>query len=106
MYAQWLHDPGLISIPNSGESVSSAQQRITEAIRDVALSFRGETVLVVGHKHINAILLCAVLGEPLTEFGRMIVEETVPRLLPSERIEMLCARSEGGATGRDEALLR
>jgi len=90
-YCSWMEDPASAAIPDSGESVTSAQQRISEAIRDVALSFRGETVLVVGHKHINAILMCALMGVPVRSFRTMIIEDTEPRLLPADRLEALCS---------------
>src|SRR5271157_3666520 len=60
-YAKWLSDPGCIAIPEGSESVLAAQQRAREAVRDAALSFRGESILIIGHKHINALLMCALL---------------------------------------------
>lgn len=90
-YAEWLSDPAVVEIPNGSETVRAAQQRITEAIRDVALTFRGETVLVVGHKHISALLVCTLLREPLAAFRSNIVKETLPRLLPPDQVDVLCA---------------
>ena len=31
-------------------------------LRDAALSFPGESILILGHKHINALLMCALLS--------------------------------------------
>jgi broad specificity phosphatase PhoE len=89
-YAKWRSDPGCIAIPNSGETVQAAQRRAADAVRDAALSFSGESLLIVGHKHINALLMCALLKEPLTRFESHIVEDTLPYLLPAGGVEALC----------------
>lgn len=96
-YAKWLSDPGCIPIRGSSETVQAAQRRAEEAIRDAALSFSGESLLIIGHKHINALLMCALLKEPLTSFASHIVEATLPYVLPADAVEALCF---GGATGR------
>src|SRR5208283_3190655 len=89
-YGKWLSDPGGIAIPGGSESVQTAQHRATAAIRDAALAFRGESLLIIGHKHINALFLCALLKEPLTSFGTHIVEDTLPYLLAADAVEALC----------------
>src|SRR5271157_5969359 len=97
-YANWLSDPGCVGIPGGSESVLMAQQRAAEALRDAALSFRGESVLIVGHKHINALLMCALLKEPLARFGSHIVEDALPHRLATDAIEGLCLGGEREAT--------
>lgn len=82
-YAQWLADPGSVAIPRGGESVQAAQDRAAGAVRKAAFSLRGEPVLIVGHKHINALLMCALLKEPLERFRSHMVEDTLPRLIPA-----------------------
>jgi len=89
-YAKWLSDPGCIPVPGSSETVQTAQLRAEEAIRDAASSFRGESLLIIGHKHINALLMCALLKEPLASFASYIVEDTLPYLLPADAVEALC----------------
>jgi probable phosphoglycerate mutase len=89
-YAKWLSDPGSIAIPGGSETVQAAQQRAAQALRNVALSFCDESVLVIGHKHINALLMCALLKEPLTRFRSHIVEDTLPHLIVADTIEALC----------------
>jgi probable phosphoglycerate mutase len=105
-YANWLSDPGCIGIPGGSESVRMAQQRAAEALRDAAVSFRGETVLIVGHKHINALLMCALWEEPLARFGSHIVEDALPHLIAAEAVEGLCSGSERNATWTSEFIPR
>jgi Histidine phosphatase superfamily (branch 1) len=87
-------------LPGSSETVQAAQHRAAEAIRDAALSFRGESLLIVGHKHINALLMCALLKEPLTGFASHIVEDALPCLLPADAVETLCFGGGLYADGR------
>ncbi len=89
-YSSWLQDPGSVSIPGSKETAESAQQRILEAIRDIALSFRGETVLVVAHKHIIALLMCGLARAPMSEFENFVVEDSLPHRVDTEDISRLC----------------
>jgi broad specificity phosphatase PhoE len=99
-YATWLSDPGSIEIPGGSETVLAAQQRVVDAVLDAATSFRGQTILIVGHKHINALLMCALLGEPLTSFRTQIVENTLPHLLPSDTVQRLAGFGGGAANRR------
>lgn len=95
-----------MGIPGGSESVLTAQQRVGDAVRDAALSFRGESILIIGHKHINALLMCALLREPLTRFGSHIVEDALPHLLATDVIEGLCSGGERGAMWTSEFIPR
>ena len=72
-------------------TVYAAQWRASEAIRHAALAFPGESLLVIGHKHINALLMCALLNERLVRFAAHIREDTLPHLLPTDAVEALCS---------------
>jgi phosphoserine phosphatase len=45
-YAKWLFDPGGFAILAGSESVQAAQHRAVAAIRDAALAFRSESLLL------------------------------------------------------------
>ena len=89
-YAEWLRNPSRFGIPGSHESITSAQQRILEEVRDIALWFRNESVLVVSHKHILAALVCAIEAIPLTSFASVIEESIEPRLLSPASVARIC----------------
>jgi len=95
-----------MAIPGGSESVQTAQHRAVAAIRDAALAFRGESLLIIGHKHINALFMCALLKEPLTSFGTHIVEDTLPCPLAADAIEALCFRGGLGALASVNLSLR
>lgn len=61
IYRQWLQEPHLVHFPQ-GESLAQLGERVLEPLRELAESHRGETVVLVGHKIMNKVLLCAVLG--------------------------------------------
>jgi broad specificity phosphatase PhoE len=86
-YARWLLDPGSVGIPGGSETVPAAQQRAVEAVEEAAFSFRGESILIIGHKHINALLMCALLREPLASFRNHVVEDVLPHLVPNEAVQ-------------------
>lgn len=74
--------------------------------RDAALSFRGESILIIGHKHINALLMCTLLKEPLARFGSHIIEDALPHLLAPEVVEGLCSGGERDRTWAREFMHR
>jgi len=61
IYRQWLQEPHLVHFPQ-GESLAQLGERVLESVRELAESHRGETVVLVGHKITNKVVLCAVLG--------------------------------------------
>jgi len=61
IYRQWLREPHLVHFPQ-GESLAQLRERVLESLRELTESHQGETVVLVGHKIMNKVLLCAVLG--------------------------------------------
>ena len=84
-YELWMADPGAVLIPGSSETALAAQQRILEGVREICSTYGGKTVLLVGHKHILAILNCALKKCPLTQFRKEIVESTLPYKARTQR---------------------
>lgn len=88
-YAEWLRDPGSVPIPGSREDAATAQKRIVKTIQGALRQFPGETLLIVTHKHIMALLMCAVEGVSMNQFSAMIREDTDPRLVREDRLANL-----------------
>ncbi|MGB7986609.1 MAG: histidine phosphatase family protein [Terracidiphilus sp.] len=84
-YKQWMEDPGAVLIPESSETALMAQQRILEGIREITSTCDKKTILLVSHKHILAILNCALKKCPLTQFRNEIVESTLPYKARTQR---------------------
>lgn len=61
LYGLWLNRPGEVRFPE-GESLGEVRRRAMAAVRDLARRHQGETVVLVSHKIVNKVILCAVLG--------------------------------------------
>lgn len=60
-YNLWLNRPDQVHFPG-GESLSQVRDRAMSAIHDLAERHIDETVVLVSHKIVNKVILCAVLG--------------------------------------------
>ena len=95
-YELWMADPGAVLIPGSSETALAAQQRILEGVREICSTYGGKTVLLVGHKHILALLSCALKKCPLTQFRKEIVESTLPYQLSIETVLSIRSATDTG----------
>jgi broad specificity phosphatase PhoE len=61
LFHQWHHSPHLVTFPD-GESLDEVRSRALAAVKEIALSHEGRTVLIVAHQVVNKVLVCAMLG--------------------------------------------
>jgi broad specificity phosphatase PhoE len=87
LYERWMKDPGAVLIPGSSETAFTAQQRILEGVRNISSTYEGKTVLLVGHKHLLAILSCALKKYPLSQFRNEIIGSKLPHKVSIERVQ-------------------
>lgn len=84
-FKKWFIDGDTsIPIPNGPETMEEVQERIVRTIREIALAYPGDRVLVVMHKHIRSILTCFLRDEPLSNFRANINETVEPLELPDQ----------------------
>ena len=55
-----------VTAPN-GESVDQLEKRVLTAMKEIALAYPGETVCVIGHGMVNAVIRSQYLNIPFTE---------------------------------------
>jgi len=60
LYAQWLENPHRIKMPD-GESLSDVRERALTVVDEVVAKHEGRVVLV-SHRVVNKVLICALLG--------------------------------------------
>jgi len=60
LYAQWISHPDQLEIPG-GESLNEIRQRAVSVVNDVITRHEG-TVVLVAHRVVNKVLICALLG--------------------------------------------
>ncbi len=78
-----------IPIPNGPETLEQVQERIKRTIREIALKYPGEKVLIVSHKHIRSLLTCFLKGVDLSHFRENINESVEPIELPDEDLKKI-----------------
>jgi len=60
LYARWTHRPDLIRMP-AGESLDEVRKRTISVVDGVIAKYEGSVVLV-SHRVVNKVLICALLG--------------------------------------------
>ncbi len=69
-YELWTHNPAEVRFPE-GESLREARARVEEGMEWLWDRHAGETIVVVGHKVTNRLVLCLALGLPLAGIWRI-----------------------------------
>jgi probable phosphoglycerate mutase len=86
-WQRWSEDPASVA-PPGGESGYQVAVRVISFFNDVMLKWSGRTILIVGHKTVNRILLAHWLDIPIKNYRRKLAQ--YPSAL--NRIEL----SDGG----------
>ena len=60
LYAEWIKNPHQVKIP-AGESLDEVRKRAIGVIDNVIAKYEG-TVVLVSHRVVNKVLICALLG--------------------------------------------
>ena len=60
LYAQWRGNPHLVQMPD-GESLDEVRERALRVVDEVVAKHEG-TVVLVSHRVVNKVLICALLG--------------------------------------------
>jgi broad specificity phosphatase PhoE len=60
-YKKWEEKPDLIRFPH-GETLDEAKERSFRAFKNIVKKNLGKSILIVPHRVINKVLLCALLG--------------------------------------------
>ena len=70
LYRMWLDKPHLVCFPN-GESLEIVRQRVLDAVNELATKQRDQTVVLVSHKVVCQVLMCAMLGLDNSHFWQV-----------------------------------
>lgn len=60
LYAQWIKNPHKVKIP-AGESLNDVRKRAMGVVDNITAKYEG-TVVLVSHRVVNKVLICALLG--------------------------------------------
>ncbi len=72
-WQRWTADPAAIS-PPEGETGYQIAARVVPSLVRIAREWHGNTVFVVAHKTVNRILLAHILGIPIGEYRRKLLQ--------------------------------
>lgn len=70
LYREWEERPDLVKFPN-GESLDDARRRSFSALTEIVEKNSGKSILIIPHRVINKVLLCALLGLSNSHFWRI-----------------------------------
>ena len=60
LYAEWIKNPHQVKMP-TGESLNDVRRRAASVVDSVVARYEG-TVVLVSHRVVNKVLICALLG--------------------------------------------
>jgi len=66
LYAQWAKNPHQVKMP-AGESLAEVRERAVRVVDSVIARYEG-TVILVSHRVVNKVLICALLGVDNSHF--------------------------------------
>lgn len=89
-YKRWVRNPALAS-PSKGETGNSLVRRAGPTLDQLTTRHAGETIVIVGHKALNRLLICAQLGIPLKRCRNAIEQdEACLNVLGFVRVTGMC----------------
>jgi broad specificity phosphatase PhoE len=92
LYLQWETAPETVRFPN-GETLEELRTRALAAVDDAVRRHPDQTVLLVGHRAVNKVIIAAFLGLDNSHFWRLAQDTTC-----INRFEQVQDPARGGAT--------
>ena len=69
LYGEWINHPERVKIPD-GENLEDVRQRTMAVVNDIITGHNG-TVVLVSHRVVNKVLICALLGLDDSHFWKI-----------------------------------
>lgn len=70
LYRLWLKRPHEVRFPG-GEGLEDVRQRVVPAVEQLAVKHKDQTVILVSHKMVCQVLMCAMLGLDNSHFWQV-----------------------------------
>lgn len=80
VYQQWRENPDLARLPG-GETLDEVRLRTMAALEEVIRKHPGEILVLVSHRVVNKVLICAVLGMDNSHFWQISQDPTAINLI-------------------------
>ena len=79
-YRQWVETPHLVRLPG-GEGLDDVRVRAMAGMEEVIRAHPGKTLVLVTHRDVNKILICAILGLDNSHFWQITQDTTAINLI-------------------------
>jgi len=79
-YHQWVESPHLVRLPG-GESLDDVRTRALGTMEEVIRKHQGETLILVSHRVVCKVLICAILGLDNSHFWQIAQDTTAINLI-------------------------
>lgn len=79
----WQERPWLMTFPN-GENLRDMQYRGRAALEDAVAKYPGKTIFIGAHSHLNAVIICSILGLDTEHFKQIQQNNTCVNVLKYE----------------------
>lgn len=79
-YRQWVESPHLARLPG-GESLDDVRERSMTALEEIVRNHPGKSVVLVSHRVICKVLICAILGLDNSHFWQINQDTTAINLI-------------------------
>jgi broad specificity phosphatase PhoE len=80
IYRQWVESPHLVRLPG-GESLDDVRGRAMAALEEVIRKHRDQTIVLVSHRVVCKVLICAILGLDNSHFWQIAQDTTAINLV-------------------------
>ena len=79
-YRQWVESPHLVKLPG-GESLDDVRGRAMGTLEEVIRKHQRETLILVSHRVVCKVLICAILGLDNSHFWQIAQDTTAINLI-------------------------
>lgn len=80
IYRQWVEEPHLVRLPG-GEGLDDVRVRAMAAMEEVIRNHPGKTLVLVSHRVVCKVLICAILGLDNSHFWQITQDTTAINLI-------------------------
>ena len=80
IYRQWVEEPHLVRLPG-GEGLDDVRVRSMASLEEVIRSHPGKTLVLVSHRVVCKVLICAILGLDNSHFWQITQDTTAINLI-------------------------
>jgi phosphoserine phosphatase len=89
LYTQWKRAPHSVVFPN-GQSLDSVRDRALQVTREAVEKHKGQAVLLVAHRVVNKVLICALLGLDNSHFWQIAQDPAAVNVLEHSEGTWVC----------------